>query len=527
MAIPPLSGPLAPRLAEAKSLIARGDHAAALPILTRLRRKSEHPDVALNLARVQMAMGDDGPARANFEAVLAVSPSVDFVYLAIARLHQRQDNVDLALVTVDRLLRVNPAHLRGLVLKAELLHLKGEYEAGRKLLQPLFDKSVHDHAMLFEHGRLCALLGDDAAAEKSLRASFNAVGDQGPAGAKQMHQANCLYELAALYERQGQHDKAWVAATEANSLVPRPFDPDAHDLMINRMTAAWTPEAFASVPVSRHEDELPVFILGMPRSGTSLVEQILGSHPQVHAGGERARLHREIAAMEPHEDRLPARIERPGDLTQRAVDRGAAAYLKDLRRLSRDAARITDKQPFNFLAIGLIVRMFPGARIIHCTRHPLDVAVSCYFQSFMGSVWFANSLPHIARFQAAHDQLVDHWRSLLDGDPHGSGSRLIQVPYEELTADQDTWSRRLVEHVGLSWDDACLRFHEAERVTHTASADQVRRPMYRSSVERWRHYETQLAPMITAMENRERERAGEGEGGAGAPADGQSPVAEP
>jgi tetratricopeptide (TPR) repeat protein len=492
----PLTGPPAARLEEAKALINRGDHAGAVRILLELRRTSDHPDVALNLARARMAAGEWSAARTHFEEVLAVAPDVDFAYLMIARTHQREDDVPAAIAATERLLHLHPAHVNALVMKAELLHLLGRWDEGRQLLQPLFDQKLRDPGVLFEHGRLCAALGDDEAAERSLSASFNAVPDRAPAAERRRHQAQCMYELAAVYERRGEYERAWKAAADANSLQPRPFDPDAHDAMIDRVIAAWTPEAFAAIPVAKSTDELPVFVLGMPRSGTSLVEQILASHPQVHAGGERSRMHKIIRGLEDHDDALAARIEGPPSLTQAGLDRGAKEYLKELRGLSRSATRVTDKQPFNFLYVGVIARMLPGARILHCTRHPMDVAVSCFFQSFMGTIWFANDLEHIGRFQAAYRRLMDHWAMLLAGDPHGSGARMLDVPYEELTADQDTWSRRIIEHAGLPWDDACLRFHEAERVTHTASADQVRRPMYRTSVERWRRYETQLLPIM-------------------------------
>jgi hypothetical protein len=207
-------------------------------------------------------------------------------------------------------------------------------------------------------------------------------------------------------------------------------------------------------------------------------------------------VHRLIRRLEPHEDRLPARIEQPADLTADAIREAARAGLDRIGSLAPGAARIVDKQPFNFLAMPMIARLFPGARIIHCRRDRLDVAVSCFFQSFMGAIWFANDLSHIDRFHRAYERLTEHFSSLMASDPAGSGTRLLEVPYEQLTAEPEAWSRRLIEHVGVPWHEDCLKFHDGEHVTHSASADQVRRPMYRSSVERWRRYEQHLAPIL-------------------------------
>lgn len=492
----PLTGPPAARLAEAKSFIDRGNPAAALPILLKLQRRTTHPDVALNLARVHMALEDFSAAIACFRTVLQAAPGVDFVLLSIARCHQKRDEMRAALDAVDEVLRRNPVHPKAVVLKAELLHLQGRYDTARRLLQPMADRAEAGPDLLFTHGRVCRVLGDAAAAERSLTASITAMPATMPAPQRQRHHAECLYELAALHESLGDHDRAWRTAAEANAKVPLPFDPDAHDAMVDRVIAAWTPEAFAAVPAAEDADERPVFVLGMPRSGTSLVERILAAHPSITGTGEQPTVHRLIRRLEPHEDRLPARIEQPADLTADAIREAARAGLDRIGSLAPGAARIVDKQPFNFLAMPMIARLFPGARIIHCRRDRLDVAVSCFFQSFMGAIWFANDLSHIDRFHRAYERLTEHFSSLMASDPAGSGTRLLEVPYEQLTAEPEAWSRRLIEHVGVPWHEDCLKFHDGEHVTHSASADQVRRPMYRSSVERWRRYEQHLAPIL-------------------------------
>lgn len=500
MPIHPLTGAAGARLAEAKQAIQRGDHDVAVRLLLDLGRRSSHPDVLLNLARARMARGEHAAAREDFEAVIEAVPRIDFPYLMVAECLRAEDRPHDAMEAVDRLLRLHPGHVGGLTYRAELLHLLGDHAAGRRLLDPLVERKVRDARLLFVHGRLCLQLGDDRAAERSLSASFNCLPESTPSARRLRHQSDCLYELARIHAGRGDHDRAWEVAAQANRATPRPFDPDAHDAMVDRLIAAWTPEAFAALEPTDVLDETTVHVLGMPRSGTSLVERIVGSHPDAHAAGERPHVHRTVRGLEPHEDDLPARVERPGDLAPAALRTAARSILAATRAHAPDAARVTDKQPFNFLHLPLLVRLLPGGRILHCRRDPRDVAVSCWFEGFRGMVWFANDLEHVARFQAAYERLADHWRRLLEHDPHGAGDRVLEVPYEELVADAEPWTRRIVEHVGLPWSDACLRFHESDVITVTASLDQVRRPMYRSSVGRWRHYRRHLAPIIGEAE---------------------------
>ncbi len=496
MAIQPLTGTPGARLAEARQALDRGDHDVALRLLVDLHRRTSHPDVTLNLARARMARGDHAAARADFEAVIEAVPQADFPYLMVAECLRNEGRPRDAIEAVDRLLRLHPAHPGALTYKAELHHLLGDHEAGRRLLDPLVEKKLRDPRVLFVHGRLCLQLGDDRAAERSLSASFNSMPESAPPARRLRHQADCMYELARIHAGRGDHDRAWEVAEQANRAVPRPFDPDAHDAMVDRMIAAWTPEVFAAIEPADVTDRLPVHVLGMPRSGTSLVERIVGSHPDAFAAGERPHVHRAVRTLEPHEDELPARVERPGELDRAALAAAGRSVLEAMRAHAPEAARITDKQPFNAMHLPLLRRMLPGGTVLHCLRDPRDVAVSCWFEGFRGAVWFANDLEHIARFAAAHERLVDHWRRLLESDPHGAGDRVLEVPYEELVTSPEPWTRRIVEHVGLPWSDACLRPHESDVVTMTASLDQVRRPVHRSSVGRWRHYRRHLAPII-------------------------------
>jgi len=258
------------------------------------------------------------------------------------------------------------------------------------------------------------------------------------------------------------------------------------------MLDAWTREKMESLPRARTASEIPVFIVGMPRSGTSLVEQILASHPRVHGAGELAEVNTAVLSLggEVRSGVLLACSTRK--LTPQSVDRAGRDLARSLRKLGPAADRVTDKMPTDFLHLGPISLLCPGARVIHCERNAGDTALSCYLHQFGGNINFAQDLGHLGAFYRQYRRIMRHWREVLD-------TPILDVPYEELTADQEALSRRLVEHVGLEWDEACLRFHENPRVTMTASNEQVRRPIFTSSVKRWKRYEQHLGPLIEAL----------------------------
>lgn len=240
-------------------------------------------------------------------------------------------------------------------------------------------------------------------------------------------------------------------------------------------------------------DARPVFIVGMPRSGTTLVEQILASHPEVHGAGETHALRnclREELPPDAGDYALPTGLAR---LDRAAYGRAAARYSRYLDSLAPGAARITNKLPGNMVFVGLMALLYPQAKIIHCSREPMDTCLSCYSKLFTTGHPFAYEQSELGRFYRMYDALMAHWRSALPG-------RMLELRYEDLVADLEGQSRRLVAHLDLPWDDACLRFHESSRAVRTASLAQVRRPIYKDSVNRWKRYQEELAPLEAALE---------------------------
>jgi hypothetical protein len=223
----------------------------------------------------------------------------------------------------------------------------------------------------------------------------------------------------------------------------------------------------------------------MPRSGTTLVEQIIASHPQVFGAGELCHIGAMVAG-------LPARLQTDTTypecvtmLDERLARSLAEDYLEKLRALGDDAKRVSDKMPANFFNLGLIALMFPNARVIHCRRDPLDVCLSIYFQQFAYGHNYAYDLSDIAVYYRQYKRLMHHWHAVLPLEIH-------EVQYEKLIADQEAVSRRLIDYCGLPWDESCLEYYKNKRAVQTMSNWQVRQPIYTHSMQRWKHYEKHL-----------------------------------
>jgi tetratricopeptide (TPR) repeat protein len=264
-----------------------------------------------------------------------------------------------------------------------------------------------------------------------------------------------------------------------------PFDPTAFDAQIKRLITRYTPDLIARAPEFGSSDATPVLIIGMPRSGTTLVEQIVSSHPKVAAGGELNFWTERGAAWH---RAGPGRTEAP------FLRQAAADYLGLLRAIGPKAARVTDKMPFNFLWAGLIHLVFPRATIIHCRRAAIDTALSIHQTHFRPNTGFPTGGADLVEYFRSYKRLTDHWRSVLPAD------RLIEVDYENLTHTPEPVIRRIIAGCGLAWEDACLRPERNPRPVRTPSKWQTRQPIYRDSVERWRRYEPWLGPLRALLD---------------------------
>jgi tetratricopeptide (TPR) repeat protein len=311
--------------------------------------------------------------------------------------------------------------------------------------------------------------------------------------------AHLLFGLAQVLDARGEYSRAADCLREANALAleqarkrHRDYDPAQHEQFVDKMIAASDPAFFARTAGGGSDSRRPVFVFGLPRSGTTLIEQVLASHSRVHGAGELVLVRRSFEAISATLERSEWPIHCLPHLDAPAARRLAEQHSQWLHRFDDGKAeRIVDKMPDNYMYLGLLAALFPNAVLIHCRRDLRDVAVSCWMTNFRSIRW-ANDPEHIATRFAQYRRVIDHWRAVLPMPIH-------EVDYAETVNGLEAVARRLVAACGLEWEPACLEFHRTRRPIRTASVTQVRQPIYTQSVARWKHYEHALADLFARL----------------------------
>ena len=442
-------------------------HAAALTARGQLLKKLERFDDALVCARQAV---EAAPQNAN-------------AYNTLGQILQALGRHDEALAAFDRAASLPGAVAEeALISRATLFQESGNKEAAVSAFEQAleaFPNSARIMAARAESKTYQANDADIAAMEQGLlQAQQSSLGDR-----MSLH-----FALAKAYLDTGNSAQAFVHMDRGNQLKRSTFhyDANATGAWMGSVAERFTPALQARYAGAGVASSLPVFIIGMPRSGTTLVEQILASHPQVHGAGELSILRRLVEAA-------GAFPEAAGQWPTAELARLGQAYLDHVAPLAKGKARLIDKMPTNFLYAGMLPLMLPGARIIHCRRDPVDTCLSCYSKQFSGDLSFTYDQAELGHFYRAYDRLMAHWRSVLPA------SSFIEVDYEAVVDDLETQARRLLDFIDLPWDDACLNFHTTRRVVRTASVSQVRQPIYTSSKGRWRKHAAHLQPLLAAL----------------------------
>jgi tetratricopeptide (TPR) repeat protein len=396
----------------------------------------------LDLARALMLENSFTEAEAQLRDAVALEPQCDRLVKYLGDVLVRQGRFAEGIEAFERALALNP---RQVAAHFSVVDSKKCSESDRprlaQMLSALGDPGFDDEDRLPLHFA-CGKLFDDLGEYRAAMQHFEAANQIRNAGAR--------------------------------------FDGAAFAADIDRLIRRFTPAFFAESAAFGQEDETPLLIVGLPRSGTTLVEQILSSHPQIAAGGELPFWIRRAS---------PWGIAEATYLTKGSAHDLSGEYLSLLRRIGRSAARVTDKQPFNLLCLGVIHLLLPKARIIQCRRHPVDTCLSLYFTHFAQTISFVSDKASLAVAYQHYARLMDHWRTVLPSD------RFLEVEYEKLIVDREAITRRLIAFSGLDWHDSCLRPERNQRAVTTASVWQARQPVYATSIARWRHYEPWLGEL--------------------------------
>ena len=495
---------------------ALGQHEAAVENFRRAIELKPDDTIALNyLGRVFRDLGRRREAVAAFERAIAVNPSSAESHCNLGEVLFEMRRVPAAIDCYRRALSLQPtyapAHL-SLALALRQQRRPVDAEASCRAALDIDPNYVEAVSFL---GELRADRGEFAEAEElfakaiainpGFHSAFSSIathrkmtvadsewrrgvetllGKQLPLTAE----VSLRYSLGKYFDDVREFDSAFQQYARANELTKRfgaTYNPGHFSALVGRIIRRFQPEFLRECQSGGSTAELPLMIVGMPRSGTSLAEQILASHPAVFGAGELTFWHDAYRRLEEI---------KPEGVPDKSLLAGmAASYLERLSAVGGGSVRVIDKMPANFLYAGLIQAVFPKARIIHMQRHPLDTCLSIYFQNFFNIGPYANDLDHLAHYYGEYLRITDHWRATLPP------TALLEVPYEALTEDQEGWTRRMLDFAGLPWDPRCMNFQETDRVVITASKWQVRQKIYRASTGRWKNYEKFVGPLLPLL----------------------------
>jgi tetratricopeptide (TPR) repeat protein len=448
-----------------------------------LRIWPRNPTVLTNFGHVLFEEDRLDEAERCYRDALRAKPDHVQASLKLARLLVERDAFDEAHRIYDQVLQVDPESTAAWAGKAETLDHQRQTEASDEIVRRFVTETMVPARFAGLYGQVASRSGNQAEAVGRLLRTVDGA-DLRPDDRRRFH-----FALGQLYDELESYDEAFTQYAQANALRPTDYDPEQTRRSADDMIAFFDPARLRALPRATNRSGLPVFIVGMPRSGTSLVEQILSCHPQVFGAGELNDIRRISETLLPA---LFGKEDAAGPLDRERLDQAADAHLDRLGNLGQGAERVTDKMPFNFWHLGLITLLFPGARVIHCLRNPLDTCLSCYFQSFARGNLYSFDLRHAGVYYRQYRRLMDHWRENLD-------LPILEVHYEEHVGEPERVCRDMQAFLDLEWDPACLDFHDSRRTVRTASRGQVRKPVYASSVDRWRNYERHLGPLIEAL----------------------------
>jgi tetratricopeptide (TPR) repeat protein len=430
-----------------------------------------------NLGNVLFELRRIDEAAASYRRALSLEPDYGAAHLSLSMALRMLGDTAAAEASCEKALALDPNYVEALSLLGELRADRGQFTEAQELFQRALTLDPEFPFAFFSIAMHRKMTGEDGAWLKGVSALL----------AKRLplrYEISLRYGLGKYFDDLKHYDQAFDNYRRANELTKRNglvYDAARLARHVDRIIDSFDAASMRAAQVRGNPSERPVFIVGMPRSGTSLTEQILASHPGVFGAGELsfwdgAFSTYEAAGLEGHQG-------------AHLIPRMAVEYLEQLTHVSGGALRVVDKMPPNFMNLGLIHAAFPRARIIHMQRHPIDTCLSIYFQYFLNTHPYANDLGSLAHYYGEYLKIMDHWRATIPA------SALLEIPYEALIEDQEGWTRRMLDFVGVPWDPKCLDFHRTDRVVITASKWQVRQKIHASSAGRWKNYEKFVGPL--------------------------------
>ncbi len=454
-----------------RRLIEAGEFDRAIALLLEVNKQNPRDTAVLRMLGNALMMIDqrrDAIRHLSFAARL--EPGNPDIQCDLASALRRADEMRKAHQAADAALRLAPNYPRAVMVKARLLQSHAGAPEAYELVRKALD-AREDPALLSIFGQLCRELKRQGEAIDRIRKALGAP------GLDRSVRQDLLFVQGHLLDSVGEYDEAFDCFHKGNAMSPEGATAD-----LGKSLERWAPEKFARVPRSDVDGSRAVFIVGMPRSGTTLTEQILAAHPSAGGVGESDMIdsmarNRELDAFD--QDYVNASGRRYTEMMRRA-------YPKPSIR------RVCDKMPENYYFLGFIERILPGSHVIHCRRDPIDTCLSIYFQRFGPRLFYASDLRLCGQQYLIYTRIMEHLRNAL-------GIEMHEAVYEQTTANPEPSIRAMLDSIGLGFDPACLEFHKSRKSVHTASVAQIRQPLYTSSTQRWRHYEKHIGPLLEEL----------------------------
>lgn len=500
-------------VSEADARMMDGDYAAAAARYQEVLSLEPRNAVAHNkLGLVFQMQGEYGKAEEEFRRAIELKPNYAEAFLRLGSVLRWRGNFSASETALRRATKLDPRNADALIGLGHTLAGLGLWSNTRSCIEKARRLKPGSPSVLCALGWVASIEGRFEEAERLLREAvavdpkcseawawladvrrmtpadkgwLDAVEQLLASGLPPIEESKLRFSMGKYFNDLQSFPRAfkeYKAANELRKRVASPYNRAAFTGFVDETIRVYTRELLGTRAAGACESAKPVFVVGMMRSGTSLMEQIIAAHPDAAGAGEldfwNSTVHREKPLL---------KREAPDAQLSNAL---SESYLRILDRHSPQALRVVDKAPLNSDFLGLIHLVFPNARFIYMRRDPIDTCLSCYFQGFASGLAFTLDLADLAHYYREHHRLVAHWRAAL---PAG---RLLEVPYAELIADQEAWSRKVIEFIGLPWDPRCLEFHKTERAVVTASNWQVRQRIYSSSVGRWKNYEKFIGPLL-------------------------------
>lgn len=420
------------------------------------------------------------------ENAISFFPVSDELHFKLAIAHQDQGDIERAQHYYKKTLSLNSGHTEALVGIAGACGLEGDYKSACATLEEILEKQPTLPSALITYGQYAHQSGNTKNAINLIIRSIENSKYSDPTLSK------LYFTLGHLYEKSEKIDGAFKYYQKGNTLRGAEFDIETHMRALKMITEMFSVNNIPQFPQANNASPSPIFIVGMPRSGTSLVEQILASHPNVFGAGELPYIDNIIQEMV---EQSKAGFAYPKDIN--TLEKGdlqslSERYLSLIPDKATKKAFFTDKLPSNFWHLGFIDMLFPNAKIIHCARNPIDTCLSCYFKHFSGEHVYAYDLESLGQYYKIYEQLMAHWKETLR-------LPVYDLNYENIIENQESETRKLLKFCHLEWNDHCLNYYDTKRSVSTASHDQVRKPIYTSSVNRWEKYATHLTPLLSIL----------------------------